>query len=434
MSKFRENRTYQVTRGNQTWLGSALLIIGCAIAAAVGTALFSPAPIDVAPNQFASQPANGRTVITQTLRPVNASGDSGVTKKATPPAQMTFQYRPTSKLEAAMDFDFRFIYANGYITQGTAVRFANFLKVHSISPGAIVIFNSPGGSVSEAIDLGTIIREAGLSTSVKEVRLDKSGKIIGPINGCFSSCTLAFLGGVERTVPDDALFGVHQVSLDTAISPTEALELGQVAMGAIAEYASAMGVKAQFVTELTRATPDGINLLSASKLAELDVTTPDFQTSWQIESFNGQFYLLATTQTHGGSDKIGVNCAQSGPEMVFMFNTSGQFMQDTLNYTSDYGFEFDQTHMDLQPSEVLQPVRKLNDEYVEATIALSPRILDQLRSANDLTFEMMMPSHTTYAGWTTDFASGRAQFFSFLQSCEVANPQSDTDGGINLPN
>ena len=167
---------------------------------------------------------------------------------------MTFRYRGNTKLEAAMDFDFRFIYADGAITAGTADRFAAFLNANSISPGAVVVFNSTGGLVVEAIELGKEIRKAGLSTSVKEVKAAADGTIEGPPKGCFSSCTLAFLGGVERTVPQQALFGVHQLSTDAAMTSAQALQFGQSAMGIIVEYASEMGAKAQFVSELTRAT------------------------------------------------------------------------------------------------------------------------------------------------------------------------------------
>jgi hypothetical protein len=167
----------------------------------------------------------------------------------------------------------------------------------------------------------------------------------------------------------------------------------------------------------TRATPDDINILSQSQLSALNVTTPEFQTVWQIESNEGNFYLVATTRTHGGLDKLAVHCGQSGPELLFLFNTSGHFMQDTLDNTTDHGLEFDQIHMDLLPSEILQTVIKANDEYLVAGIAGSGRILDQLQTADRLTFEMMTPSHISYAGWTTDFSAGREKFFAFLKSC-----------------
>ena len=62
--------------------------------------------------------------------------------------------------------DFRFIYADGPITLGTAERFRRFVNTNQIKSGATVIFNSPGGSVSEALEVGRQIRAAGFDTSV----------------------------------------------------------------------------------------------------------------------------------------------------------------------------------------------------------------------------------------------------------------------------
>ena len=333
------------------------------------------------------------------------------------PQDMTFKYAGNSKLMAALDFDFRFIYATGEITAGTGAKFEELVRKNAIKPGAVVIFNSPGGSVAEALELGRAIRASGFNTDVEGKTRDKKGNVTGPAGACFSACTLAFLGGVERFVSDDAFFGVHQVSTSINLTSGQALELGQLTIGEIVEYASFMGAKPEFVYELTRTSPADINLLSPEKLQALNVTTPRFKTDWKIKSVQGVFYLLATTNTNGGVDKMILSCINASPTLLFMFNTTGQFKADTLSYTTDYGFEFDKYHMDLQPSEVLQKVSDGQGDYVVATIQLSARILERLRSTNDLTFEMMMPSHTTYAGWTMDFANGRDQFFSFLQTC-----------------
>ncbi len=340
---------------------------------------------------------------------------------------MTFRYRGTTKLEAAMDFDFRFIYAEGEITDGTAARFASFLDANSITPGAVVIFDSPGGLVSEALKLGEEIRGAGLSTSVKSPNAGSNGKPTDPIAGCFSACALAFLGGVQRTVPANALFGVHQLSTSTSLTSAQALQFAQSAMGAIDAYASEMGVKSQFLYQLTRATSDGINLLSPYQLDEHNVTTPEFRTAWNVQPIDGRFYLVSSTETHGGLDKMAVNCGVAGPELVFMFNTTGRYMQDTLDDTTDYGLEFDNAHMDLLPAEIVQPVKKLDDRYVITVISLSSRIAHELQSAKSVTFEMMAPSHATYSGWKMDFANGRDLFTSFLKSCGAPADTSSTE-------
>ncbi|MFN4127540.1 MAG: hypothetical protein ACK4HK_17150, partial [Pannonibacter indicus] len=52
--------------------------------------------------------------------------------------------------------------------------------------GSTVVFNSPGGNPSKAIELGRLIRSLGLST-LQPRSLE-----------CVSACALAFMGGVSR--------------------------------------------------------------------------------------------------------------------------------------------------------------------------------------------------------------------------------------------
>jgi hypothetical protein len=326
---------------------------------------------------------------------------------------MTFRYEGNSRFAEAIDFDSRLIYANGVVDAGSSSRFTAFLNKNAISPGATVILDSPGGVVSEALEMGRTIRAAGLNTEV-----------VGGLGGghskggvCFSACTLIFVGGLERYIADGANFGVHQISTGAKLTPSEALGLGQYSIGAIAEYVSFMGVAPEFVARLTRTGPDKIDLISTQELAILKVTTPAFTTDWRIKSVDGGFYLLGATTTRGGLDKMILFCQAGKPILTFMFNTSGHFMRDTLANTTDYGFEFDSEHLDILPEEIVERVTQSGDNYVIAEIALSPRILERLRTTRSLTFEMMMPSHISYSGWTTDFAGGRDQFFNFLRTC-----------------
>ena len=176
--------------------------------------------------------------------------------------------------------DFRFIYANGVIAQGTAERFSRFVKDKQISSGAVVFFNSPGGSVGEALEIGRLIRAAAFETSL--------GTKDGKDGVCFSACTLAFLGGVRRSVGTNMLFGVHRISTTVPLTSSEALDMGQITIGQIVEYVSYMGVKAEFVTMLTQTGSEDINLLSEQTLKDLNVTTTPFVTSWELKVFGGR--------------------------------------------------------------------------------------------------------------------------------------------------
>jgi hypothetical protein len=86
----------------------------------------------------------------------------------------------------------------GTIENGEAARLAQALA----SAGVVeeVWLNSPGGTLTEGIAMGRLLRKKGLLTRVP--------------NGaaCASACTFAFLGGPIRIIDSDAYYGVHMFS------------------------------------------------------------------------------------------------------------------------------------------------------------------------------------------------------------------------------
>ena len=83
----------------------------------------------------------------------------------------------------------------------------------------MVILNSPGGSVEDALAISKRIRENEWSTKVEKGAL------------CASSCPIVFSGGVKREAEEGAAIGLHQIystgddprNNDEAISGTQSL-------------------------------------------------------------------------------------------------------------------------------------------------------------------------------------------------------------------
>jgi hypothetical protein len=89
---------------------------------------------------------------------------------------------------------------------------------------------------------------------------------------------------------------VHRISSNTQLGSADALDLGQIAISQIVEYATFMGVESAFVSELTKAGPDKINLLSQDQLRKFKIVTSEFMTNWEIKAAEGHFYLVAATK------------------------------------------------------------------------------------------------------------------------------------------
>jgi hypothetical protein len=101
-----------------------------------------------------------------------------------------------------MSFDLRAdgrLLATGTIRPGTAKVFAAEIEKRG-SYVKTVVLHSPGGSVSDAIEMGRLIRQQQFATEVESGRY------------CASSCPLVFAGGLERRAGERAAIGVHQVT------------------------------------------------------------------------------------------------------------------------------------------------------------------------------------------------------------------------------
>lgn len=104
-------------------------------------------------------------------------------------------------LSGPMGFDLQAdgrLVATGRIDPGTAAIFAAEIDKRG-SYVKTVVLASPGGSVTDALSMGRLIRDKGFATEIA------AGTY------CASSCPLILAGGVERRVGAGAAVGVHQV-------------------------------------------------------------------------------------------------------------------------------------------------------------------------------------------------------------------------------
>lgn len=129
-------------------------------------------------------------------------------------AQAETTVLPTEEeMNAPMSFSFDpggWIRAVGDIDPGTADRFAAFLSANQNKVGGkFVQLFSYGGKLFVGIELGKLIRNAGLDTMVGGGRGVTDEPAV-----CGSACTLAFLGGIRRHVVAPAQFIVHAPSTD----------------------------------------------------------------------------------------------------------------------------------------------------------------------------------------------------------------------------
>lgn len=152
--------------------------------------------------------------------------------------------------------------AKGAIDPGSATRFAAEIEARG-EYVKVVQLDSPGGSVSDALAMSKLIRERQLNTVVEKGAL------------CASSCPLLLAGGVERTVAEGAVVGVHQIFNGTRekLSPEMAMSEAQRTTATITRHLDAMGIKPGLWQRAMDTPPDRLAYLSVKEMREFGLTT-----------------------------------------------------------------------------------------------------------------------------------------------------------------
>lgn len=187
--------------------------------------------------------------------PALPDGDKRVTPRPLPDGAMakpmTFELVGGGKLMAT-----------GTITPGISEAFSaevakrgDYIKT--------VVLNSPGGSVSDALAMGRLIRERNFATEIE------AGKY------CASSCPLVFAGGVERRVGDRAIIGVHQVAAVGSANglPRDEMQVAQNISAKCQRYLSDMGVNLQVWVHAMETPHEKLFVFKPDELKSLNLAT-----------------------------------------------------------------------------------------------------------------------------------------------------------------
>lgn len=138
---------------------------------------------------------------------------------------------------------------------------AKFVDLALPASRAIVLFNSPGGSLRAGIEIGKAIRLKGFATAVPNDVV------------CASACAIAWLGGAPRLMGSRARVGFHAAYTEDngAKLPTA---VGNALVGA---YVSQLGFPDRAVEYVTAAPPDSIQWLSVRDALAVGISVTELQ-------------------------------------------------------------------------------------------------------------------------------------------------------------
>jgi hypothetical protein len=205
------------------------------------------------------------------------------------------------------------IILSGEIDPDAPARVAKALK-QTGNDGADVFLNSPGGNLFAGMQLGRVLREAGVNTYVGSFVTDNDHKFAGKPGiklipgGCYSACSLAFLGGVYRYAIDGSEYGVHRFSNPSGATKND-LDTAQVVSAAIGNFIREMDVEPGLFDLMASQGKDAVRVLTKSELNHFNVVNNGRKKpEWSIEAIEGGQYLRGVQNTVSGQGKAVFVC------------------------------------------------------------------------------------------------------------------------------
>jgi hypothetical protein len=151
--------------------------------------------------------------------------------------------------------------------------------------------------------------------------------------GCFSACTLAFLGGEYRYRVNGSRYGIHQFAFSSP--DLRDMEMAQLLAAAEVDYIREMGVDPS-LWSLTAGTPaNAIYEPSEEKLVALGVLNYGRSPAkWSIESIDLGLYLKGEQATAFGINKFIIFCKNNRFGLYIIFDPQGRG-EEASSYRAD---------------------------------------------------------------------------------------------------
>ena len=185
------------------------------------------------------------------------------------------------------------VLAEGWITSNTVEQAK--AQISSWPKKADLIFNSDGGDLLAAMELGNLIRANQRNTRVGGPKPNKTTSNIELAPGrCLSACVLSFMGGVQRTIDPADVIGFHGlVMANSALgsgagnnTATPVADRAKLAMNAIGRYIESMGGDRRMVDFMLLAKGDQFQRIPYDTARQLGIDNQLNQplNSWRLQA------------------------------------------------------------------------------------------------------------------------------------------------------
>jgi hypothetical protein len=284
------------------------------------------------------------------------------------------------------------ILSEGTIEPDSHRKFAAFMAdksnhLHELPPKPDVCFNSFGGDLAGAIQLGQQIRKLGFDTCLapQYTRVIPGSGVdqevfVGNVI-CASACAFALVGGVNRFIESDSRYGIHQfygTRGDIGDSAT------QVTVVALAAYLEEMGVSRSLLDAASLVPSREMYWLSAEELRQLRVDNMAVANAqWQLNALNDGTVIANIVQIKPGpQSRISLTLMKSAarPVLVTAFVPGEDYRRSLADALDALNGEPVSLRVDGQQIAAYQAVPwNPAKEGVVAVLPLEPTAVQSLR-------------------------------------------------------
>jgi hypothetical protein len=298
--------------------------------------------------------------------------------------------------ESGVFRDTALVYLDGRIDAGAPERLTSALD--GINGRIAIWLNSPGGNLFAGMQLGRVIRKHSASTHIIDSRTLLPGE-------CYSACSLAFLGGIDRFNDNGGRYGVHRTSLRGG-PRTGDPDLDQDLSSAIRAYIREMGVDARLLDLWVKARPDEMYVLSEREARNLGVVNNGRRPpEWSIAKGAGGSRLQGRQVTADGTATVFFSCDRKQTAFGSVYEAADQGERiDTQGWR--HWLTIDRS-------------KEIPLTSIGSTFVLPPDVVRLARSATQIGHQMKPPDNqSTSISYAVDIDDKSASTVrTFLGSC-----------------
>jgi hypothetical protein len=332
--------------------------------------------------------------------------------------KMSFNLIPPEKAMEKILGNAWFIFANGEIDNGAAKRLERLIVKNNIPNNSMIFFNSPGGSVGEAMQLGKILRKHKIfsGVAIENTTTQTGSRFARDPGNCENACVLAFIGGHFRYSSQDSKLGFNNfLTSDTGVSKSLLLD---PIKSEIKNYITEMGVEKSFFEIISNPDQSIKFEIGNLELEKYNVINNGLtNVEWSFKEIEGGKYLKGERDTQHGVQKIiFTSCVEGDIALVVMIFDAQKREDDIMAHTVEQ-LKIDDKTIDILP---FRDHKGVQNGFMNFLYHFPKDVLDQIEQADHFDFYSLAAADAKlFFGYARfPIADGRKKIRAMRNSCK----------------